>query len=383
MARRLVRSLRLALTSYPATDRPQEIRMTRTLRPSLVAAACTALLAFAIAAGASATTSGMKAFRGGDTAALRGLPIGGTQVDLALVNLSRSEARCSLALSSKRGERLAPAIGLTLAPLESRPFLDALEDLPELSLAGDAQAAVSCDHAFSAFGVLSNAAAGRFEVVVPGAAAEQEAAALAALPAPDVACSAGAACFDAPGLVHEPRPPGVWHDAVGRVAFPAPAGVAKRFRLSLDVALGDWYPAEPSGKHLIYWFVVQKNIDMPGLLYFRGPGKDEAFARHGVGLTHPNKIKIIKPFAAQPDHTYRVVEDYDMTTRAIRITVTDVESGAVEVTLTGQTNVDSYTVRPGQKFLVDMGFYPGKVPTEVPSYGWRYSNVHVEVFLRR
>jgi hypothetical protein len=28
-----------------------------------------------------------------------------------------------------------------------------------------------------------------------------------------------------------------------------------------------------------------------------------------------------------------------------------------------------------------MGFFPGKVPTEVPSYGWVYSNIHIETYL--
>jgi hypothetical protein len=26
-----------------------------------------------------------------------------------------------------------------------------------------------------------------------------------------------------------------------------------------------------------------------------------------------------------------------------------------------------------------MGFYPGRVPNEVPSYGWTYRDIHVEL----
>ena len=36
----------------------------------------------------------------------------------------------------------------------------------------------------------------------------------------------------------------------------------------------------------------------------------------------------------------------------------------------------------GAKFLVDMGFPLDKVATEVPSYDWVYSNVHVEAYLK-
>jgi hypothetical protein len=43
--------------------------------------------------------------------------------------------------------------------------------------------------------------------------------------------------------------------------------------------------------------------------------------------------------------------------------------------------VKSYTIGGRSKFIVDMGFPPDLVETEVPSYGWEYSNVHVEAFL--
>ena len=171
-------------------------------------------------------------------------------------------------------------------------------------------------------------------------------------------------------------------DAGGRVAFPAPAGTARRFRVSMDVTVGDWFPAEPHGKHLVYWFVIDKNFDMPGLLYFRGPGKNEVFARHGVGLTHARKIKVIKKFAVQTGRTYHVEQDYDMAGRRFRVTLSDPETGAVLVTLSSRPNVTSYFVKAGASFLVDMGFPPDTVDTEVPSYGWQFSNVHVEAFVR-
>jgi len=166
---------------------------------------------------------------------------------------------------------------------------------------------------------------------------------------------------------------------VGRVQFPAPPGVIDRFVLTLDVQVGPWYPKQPDGKHLIYWFVISKNIDMPGLLYFLGPNKNEAFARHGIGLKHPQKKKVIRPFKAIVGDTYHVENDYDMAGRSYDITITNTRT-ANQTPLHGVPNVTSYTIVPGKNFFVDMGFFPGKVPTEVPSYGWVYSNVHIEVY---
>lgn len=332
---------------------------------------------------AGATDAGMRTerdlvlFRGGETASLRGLRASeSTATDLALVNLAKSGNRCTLALADGNGAAIGPVITLTLRALEERPFLDVFERLVDAEGVSDARATISCSQDFSAHGVVTDGAQGRADTVSPEASNE----ALQALPAAAAACPAGAACFDSPGVVHVPEPPP--GNPVGRVAFPAPAGVAKRLRLTLDVKVGDWYPAEPNGKHLIYWFVVNKNIDMPGLLYFRGPDKNQAFGRHGIGLTHPQKIKIIRPFAAQVGHTYHVENDYDMAGGTYVIKVTDLATGDVKVTLRGKPNLASYNIKAGSKFLVDMGFPPGKVETEVPSYDWVYSNVHVEAYLK-
>jgi hypothetical protein len=311
-------------------------------------------------------------FPGGRTLALRGLfASDSVATHLALVNREQAENRCTLALATADGASLGPVTSLTLRPGETRPFVDAFAGLA--SVLTETQAALSCEKSFYAYAVVADGDTGRLDLVTP--AESSEALALAGAAA---ACPTGATCFDAPGIVHIPAPPP--GSPVGRVSFPAPPLTAKRFRLTIDVTVADWYAKRPFGKHLIYWFVIQKNIDMPGLLYFLGPNKYEAFARHGIGLKHPDKIKIIKPFKAKTGHTYHVDNDYDMAGGKYTVTVTDTATGEVAVVLNGQPNVKSYVIDPGLNFLVDMGFYPDKVPTEVPSYGWKYANVHVEVY---
>lgn len=315
-------------------------------------------------------------FRGGQTLSLDRLhPMQGSETDLAFVNLAQTANQCTLGLFTSDGAEFAPRMVLTLKPMESRPFANIFEgraDVDYLSL--DVHASVSCEHAFYSYALLNDGAGHRLDVINP--VQEVNAPLAAADTVPE--CPAHAQCFDAPGIVHIPAPPpgSPW----GRVAFPAPAGVSTRFRLTMDVTVADWYKPEPSGKHLIYWFVISKNIDMPGLLYFLGPNKNEAFARHGIGLKHPQKLKIRKPFAAQVGHTYHIDNDYDMAGHHYTITITDTTTGQVGVVLSGRPNVAQYTIKPRNNFLVDMGFFPNKVPTEVPSYGWKYANVHVETY---
>jgi hypothetical protein len=309
-------------------------------------------------------------FRGGRTVALRGLFASDSiSANLALVNRAQATNRCTLALATADGAGLGPVVSLTLSPGETRPFLDVFKG--RVSLLTETRAAVSCQQSFYAYALLADGDTGRLDLVSPEPSAEALVAAKEDVPCPD-----RAACFDAPGVVHVPTE----EMPVGRVSFPAPAGTAKRFRLTIDVTVADWYPDDPSGKHLIYWFVIDKNIDMPGLLYFLGPDKNEAFARHGIGLKHPQKIKVMKPFAAQIGHTYHVDNDYDMAHGKYTVTVTDTETGQVGVVLKSRPNVKSYLTKAGRDILVDMGFYPGLVDGEVPSYKWQYANVHVEVY---
>jgi hypothetical protein len=341
--------------------------------PSLLLAAL-GLSGAAHAAGLPAITPA-DTFQGGQTLSFQNLPVSETvTADLVFVNLAATANRCAVALTSTEGARMGPVVTLTLTPLESRPFVHVFERLAEIHGSGLAEAQVSCSHDFSVQASLTDVATGQVDRIEP----RPEDSVLLALPAEAKACSADAVCFDAEGLVHVPEVA----NAVGRLSFPAPAGVAKRLRVSMDVKVGDWFPQEPNGKHLIYWFVIDRNFYMPGLLYFRGPGKNQAFARHGMGLTHPKKIKIIKPFKAKSGQTYRVDNDYDMARGTYKVTVTDAETGKVEVVLTGRPNVKSYTISTRSKFIVDMGFPLDVVDTEVPSYGWEYSNVHVEAFLQ-
>ena len=319
-----------------------------------------------------------RAFRGGQTLSLQGLHASpSTTTNLTFINLAKTGNRCSLALTTAGGVRMGAVTTMTLKPLENRPFLNVFERSLEAFGTTEAQATISCTQAFYAYALLADGLTGRVDVVAP-----QEAQDTVELPDVVADCPTGASCSDAPGVVYIPGPPPGPPLPVGRVSFPAPQGAVKRFLLSMDVTVGPWFPAEPSGKHLIYWFVINNNKDMPGLLYFRGPDTNQAFARHGLQLTHPQKLKIIKPFAAQVGHTYHVVNDYDLAGKSFKITITDKDTGEVAVILTGRPNLKTYSIKPGSNFLVDMGFYPGKVPTEVPSYGWTYADLHIETYLK-
>jgi hypothetical protein len=300
--------------------------------------------------------------RGGQSTALQGLVSGsGRTADLTVVNLGQAAATCTANLYQADGTLLAGPVTLALKPLSSRTIANIFSGVA----ATEARVAVTCTRDFFAYVLLSDAATGEISYAGPGG----NGGSLLNLP------GQGPACFDAKGVVHQPTQA----KPVQRVSFPAPAGVATRLRMSLDVTVGPWYAPDPNGKHLIYWFVVNRNFIMPGMLYFRGPDDNVALVRYGVNLTHPQKLKIQQPFQAIPGHTYHVDNDFDMGRGSYTVTVTDAAT-AETVQLVGTPNVRSYTLKAGDSFLVDMGFVEGLTPDEVPTYGWTYANVHVEVY---
>ncbi|HEX9940517.1 MAG TPA: hypothetical protein VGG03_00760 [Thermoanaerobaculia bacterium] len=304
--------------------------------------------------------------RPGQTVVLEDLVAIGTRTTgLELVNLSGAAAQCTVSLTSAGGAALGEVATVSLAPRSHRHLAEVFEGLADATSVTGARAAVSCTREFYAFALISDRETGDVIVVDPSALSASA----------SVTSCGGAVCFDADGLVHQPTKA----KPVGRVAFAVPPGTYGRVRMSLDVTVGPWYAPDPDGKHLVYWFVLNRNLDMLGMLYFRGPNAYTALSRYGIGLTHPKKKKLVKPFQAVPGRTYHCENDLDMVRGLIEVTVTDTATGEA-VLLRGFANVRQLTTRPGDRFIIDMAFPEGKVKDEVPSYDWRFEDVHIEAY---
>jgi hypothetical protein len=318
------------------------------------------------------TSDNMKAANG--SLVLQGLTRTNSRAtNLALVNLGKFPSTCTVTLLRADGSSLGAASTVQLKSLSQRYFPDVFSVVPGAADQSDMRAAVSCNREFYAYALLTDSTSGEVAVVEPSGSGESS----LSVPGAQPECPTGATCYAAAGVVHKATK----EKPVARVTFVnTKAGDAKRLKLTLDVTVGDWFAADPDAKHLVYWFVINKNQDMPGMLYFRGPDEYTALARHGIALKHPQKLKITAPFQAVPGRTYHVVNDYDMGKGLYTITVTDAATGEVKATLTDAPNVAKYTLKTTDKFLVDLGFPEGVTEDEVPGYNWTWSDVRVEVY---
>ena len=331
------------------------------------AAVC--LLAAVLTAAAHAGTAGSPLIASDELGApgrpliLEGLADDARRTSLAIANLGDSAARCSVSLTTADGLPTGELSTLEVPPRSHRYLYSALAGLGGLT---GVRAIVSCDQPFYAFAVVPDRTTRSMTIVDP---TPQE----TKVGAAPCAVSSKSLCFDAKGVVHQPTAA----TPVKRFAFAVPPGIYTRVKMALDVTVGPWYTGDPDGKHLIYWFVLNKNFDMLGMLYFRGPAAYTALSRYGIGLTHPKKIKLVKPFKGLPGHTYHCENDLDMAGGVINITITDKATGEV-VRLRGTANVKQLTAKAGDRFIIDMGFAENKVPDEVPSFGWTYRDIHIE-----
>ncbi len=309
--------------------------------------------------------------RGGSAIALVGLRHEASRTtDVTLVNLAHAASTCTVTVARNDGSVLIGPAAIPLPPLSHRLFPNIFAGRAPAGGLRNARAVVTCSGDFYAFAQLFDSATGEIAFIGPAASGTS----LLAVPGPQ-SCPVGAICLDAPGIVHQATPA----DPVGRVSFAAPVGTFTHLKLTLEVTVGPFYPSQPTAKHLVYWWVITRNFNMPGMLFFRGPAENIALARHGIGLTHPEKLRIERPFVAIVGHIYRVENEYDMARRIFSITITDLDTGLLAARLDGVPNVSQVTLTGADRFLVDMGFPEGLNPDEVPSFGWTFRNVHIEV----
>lgn len=300
----------------------------------------------------------------GQTLTLQGLNAGaGRNVDITLVNVSQLASQCTVTLTKADGTLIGAPV-VPLKPLSSRTFPNVFTD-PQ----NETRGTVTCTREFYAFAVLTDAATGEISTIFPSGSGES----LLRVPGEGPACSPGAACFDVKGVVHAPT---TTANAVKRVTFKPVPGTYTKIRLTMDVTVGNWSTVDPTAIHMLFWLVKDRNFNMFGFASLRGPGGDQAVLRHGIGLTHPQKFRIIQPFTAQTGKTYHLDYIYDTKTSFLELAIS--ENGQVLQRLTGVPNVSSFSFNANENIVIDMGF-PGTNPEEAPSFGWVYRDLHVEL----
>lgn len=287
----------------------------------------------------------------GEVARLAGLARDGLAARVGVVNLGEVPARCTIAADSQAAEALVPARGLRFAPAAAA--------------AGTAE--VGCDQPFWAF-ALASGADGGVSVVAPTDP-------LAAAPSPAEAAP-GAIVYEALGLLHTASRQ---HEKK-QLLVPIDKRLAlKKMVVEFDVVPGPWHPKSPNGNHALIWVYRGRfrSNTIANVNAF-GPGKDFVKMNQNVDLPARHVTNAKAPLALQKDATYHVRYVYDAASR--RATTVVSQDGAVVATMSMEATAKNRTLEVAATGLVtEFGHYSGQHGPEVPSWGWRYLNLRIEM----
>ncbi len=283
-----------------------------------------------------------------------------------VVNLGHQSSTCSVDVLRDDGLPLIEAVDLVWPGLSLRHFDDSV--LALLGQFEDARAAVTCDQPFYTYATTLDLETAEAAFIAPSALGTST----LSIPGAGPACPVGSFCFEFPGVFHSPSP----GNLVKRVQTTPPPGQYRRIHATLKVVHGGWAPGNSSGVHNIFWFARDRNRDLFGYLNVKGPGANEIFFRHGIGLEQGQKPRVTQGLAMNPGETYEFEYTYDTEQRFIDVVTRD-QNGQQVSRLQGVPNVNSISLNQGQKFLWDFGFL-GINPNEPPTIGWGYRDLFVE-----
>lgn len=311
----------------------------------------------------------------GQTASLLGLQRDSERIaNLAVLNLGRQAATCTLQLVRSGGEPIGTAVQVTLPPLSNRLFGDVLA--PETNISA-ARASINCNQQFYAYSATFHLPSGQASVSGPAVGTDSE------LTAPGGGVSGplcgaarpGVRCFDQAGVFFTP----LRGNPTKRIELPFPNKVEyKKATVSLDVTLGPWFAKQPDRIHNLFWFAQGTNPDRIGYANVRGPGRNLVYVVHHIG--YPKEVEGFRlqgNHAMQPGQTYNIFYSYDAANKLVEFTVKN-SSGQVVV---HDTNTQVGTRRlftTTHRYLIDFGLHDEAA--DAPTYNWKYANLKIEMF---
>jgi hypothetical protein len=307
----------------------------------------------------------------------------GVATHLGLVNLGAVEAVCDLEVRGAGGGVLGQAEGVRLPPLSHARVPDVLE-MAGVDQAGDAHAVVSCSERFYAYLASVEAATGETAFMTPSATGAST------LKPPGASGSQAGGksyAFVRSGLVHSPsRKRPTW---THNLRVP-PNTDFSRVELEMDVTPGDWYRAEPEKMHNLFWIHrggccwPRYNANIIGYANAFGPGRggNRVKVTHNLGRHRRPFPRIQEGFQLRKGTTYRLRYVYDASRGEISLKL--FSRGELRFESTDRATVDSIRSDGSGEFMLYLGHTPhakgsGSGP-ERPTYGWKYSNLRVELF---
>lgn len=304
----------------------------------------------------------------GQTATLPGLrrQAGQIKSDFFILNASVDTSSCAVEVLKKGGAKLTETI-LSIPPLTVFPFFDAL-GLLGVENTADASIAVTCDQSAYPFSTIHDLDTAQMVHVPPAGGGSSR---LDPFPSSD--CPDGAAMSLA-GVFHVPQRGGG-----ERATYLAPItpGTYSEVELTMEFTFGGW-DRNASANHAIFWLnrsqVWRSNV----LGYLNAFGPNKNFVKNLTNLNLPaGAVQTAQDGAVlEVGRTYTVNYLYSTASRLIEAVIS-VKGGQEIVRIQDAPTVNRLDL-PGELMLV-FGHTTFEHGPEVPTYGWQYANLCLQV----
>lgn len=286
---------------------------------------------------------------------------------LGLVNLAERSAVCLVDLLRADG-----------SPTGARATIDmpavALKQLDDDALPGSdpeaVTAQVTCDSPFYAYAVTVDPRTSEVAFATP----ETEAQAKAGTKAP--VASKASVVFTAGGLLHEPTPKK--EKAILRIPVPRALALS-RMVIDWDVTPGAWSKKNQSGAHALIWLHRGKfRSNTVANVNFFGPGKNRFRNNQNLDLPALSNTNGTAGMTLEKGRTYHFRYVYDAIAQSVEVTASLNDRVLKTIRMGGTASNHTITI-PATGLVTELGHYSFQKGPEVATFGWRYSNLRVEM----
>jgi hypothetical protein len=299
----------------------------------------------------------------------------GTVSNLGVVNLGTQGAQCELKLFRVDGTPIGSTVTLSFFALSLRQFDDALGAVGEPKIS-DARAQVTCNQPFFVFASVVNLPLSQVWFLEPSASTVADSGGNP--PPPPTPGPGNSVVFQKSGHIHTATPP---NNAKGTVDIPIQTTLAvKRMVIECDFIPGPWNPEKVPGNHGIIWLYRGKfrGNTIANVNAF-GPNKHTIKMNQNVDLGAQQVTNAEGGLQLQQGKRYHLRYTYDATTNQITAEVSQAGTTLKTLRMAGTASGQILTVHP-PALNVEFGHFPGQEGPEIPSWGWSYYDLRVEMF---
>ncbi len=298
----------------------------------------------------------------------------GTVSNMGVVNLGTQGAQCELKLFRVDGTPIGSTVTLSFFALSLRQFDDTLGAVGEQKIS-DARVQVTCNQPFFIFASVVNLPLSQVWFLEPSASTAADS---GGNPPPPTPGSGSSVVFQKAGHIHTATPP---NHAKGIVDIPIQKTLAlKRMVIECDFIPGPWNLEKIPGNHAILWLYRGKfrGNTIANVNAF-GPNKHSIKMNQNVDLGAKEVTSNEAGLQLQQGKRYHLRYTYDASTNQITSEISQAGTKLKTFSMPGTASGHILTVHP-PALNVEFGHFPGQHGPEIPSWGWSYYDLRVEMF---